>query len=98
MYTRNMRNTLTNIFPSKAYSCFSNKPSSLGHVLIGKVFQQKIQFKTFKRWNFSGGGTGFIGSNLREMLLRENYKVTVISRVKTGEEHIITWVNVSYEL
>lgn len=26
------------------------------------------------------------------MLLREKYKVTVISRVKTGEKHIISWV------
>lgn len=42
--------------------------------------------------HFTGGGTGFIGSNLRELLLRENYKVTVISRVKTGEKHIISWV------
>ncbi|VVC36335.1 Domain of unknown function DUF1731,NAD(P)-binding domain,Epimerase family protein SDR39U1,NAD- [Cinara cedri] len=41
-----------------------------------------------------GGGTGFIGRNLREILLREKYKVTVISRVKTGEEHIINWADI----
>lgn len=39
-----------------------------------------------------GGGTGFIGRNLKEFLLKEKYKVTVISRIKTGEEHIINWV------
>uniref|UniRef100_A0A2S2PXF3 Epimerase family protein SDR39U1 n=1 Tax=Sipha flava TaxID=143950 RepID=A0A2S2PXF3_9HEMI len=38
-----------------------------------------------------GGGTGFVGSKLRDILIKENYKVTVISRVKTGENHIISW-------
>lgn len=47
---------------------------------------------------FTGGGTGFIGSNLREVLLRENYKVTVVSRARTGEEHIVTWVIALFKL
>lgn len=45
---------------------------------------------------FLGGGTGFIGNSLRELLIRENYAVTVISRVNTGEQHIITWVTVYF--
>ncbi|XP_025199359.1 epimerase family protein SDR39U1-like [Melanaphis sacchari] len=40
-----------------------------------------------------GGGTGFIGRNLRELLLREKYEVTVLSRIKTGEKHIINWAD-----
>jgi len=45
-----------------------------------------------------GGGTGFIGRNLKKFLLRENYEVTVISRVKTGEKHIMNWVILCYFL
>lgn len=35
----------------------------------------------------TGGGTGFIGSNLKRHLVSEGYKVTVVSR-KAGEGHI----------
>lgn len=45
-----------------------------------------------KKHYFIGGGTGFIGSNLTEMLLREGYKVTTISRFDLGKKDVISWV------
>jgi len=63
-------------------------------VLIGKIFVKKINSITINGFKFTcaGGGTGFIGRNLKEFLLRKNYNVTTISRVKTGEKQIISWV------
>ncbi|XP_050431108.1 epimerase family protein SDR39U1-like [Adelges cooleyi] len=42
-----------------------------------------------------GGGTGFIGSRLRALLKFEDYDIKVISRIGTGEKHIITWCDLA---
>jgi len=46
---------------------------------------------------FEGGGTGFIGSCLCQLLRRSGYDVVTISRHQQNHEKYITWVSIKCE-